>query len=185
LFAEEFVVLDAESPLWVAARPLLDVALRLDQQGDAYLWHGWQKSYLETFLHGLPAHCSLLVGVWQAGEDASVQAEELVLGSICEVKEGEVCTLQTFTALSDPSLPPVQQLEPGYQHAFGLMRVVSSQVAPVAWALFTDKHTWDEWLFAEGEGEQHVDKGETLLTFAREGRCVLLGSQATHQHHHV
>lgn len=39
---EELVVLDAESTLWKAVRPLLDVALRLEQDG-AYVWHGWNK----------------------------------------------------------------------------------------------------------------------------------------------
>jgi hypothetical protein len=183
VLAEEFVVLDGESPLWIASRSLLDIALRLDQQED-YVWHGWKRSHMNAFLQKLPKHCSLLVGVWQEG-NGQEQTESLVLGVVCEVRDGEVCSLRTFSSLVDESLPETQQLEPGYQHALELMRVAREQVAPVAWALFTDKYTWDEWLFAEKEGEQDIDKGELLAVFASEGRCVLMGSQAAHYHHHL
>jgi hypothetical protein len=50
-------------------------------------------------------------------------------------------------------------------------------VAPVAWALFMEKSAWDEWLFAGGDDSAVIDKGELLATFARQGRCVLLGGQ--------
>ena len=49
------------------------------------------------------------------------------------------------------------------------MRVVRLQVAPVEWALFIDKVTWDEWLFADGADGSVIDKGELLISFARRG----------------
>ena len=184
MLAEEFVVVDGASPLWATARPLLDVALQLEQQDDSHVWHGWTKRQIVAFLQRLPTHCSLLVGVWQ--EEGQTQSETVKLGCVCEVKNGEVCSLRTFAALDDGTLPPVEQLEPGYQHALAIMRVVRGQVAPVAWALFTDKRTWDEWLFAEGADGHAIDKGELLAELARQGRCVLMGSQtAKHPHHHA
>ena len=43
MLAEELVVIDGDSQLWRAARPLLDIALRLEQNGDTSSWHGWSK----------------------------------------------------------------------------------------------------------------------------------------------
>ncbi|GCE21005.1 hypothetical protein [Dictyobacter kobayashii] len=182
MFAEEFVVVDATSPLWNAARPFLDIALRIEQQDDSYLWHGWNKASIDAFLQKLPPHCSLMLGVWQV--DAAQEQETLWLGCICEVVDGAVCSLRTFVALEDSRLPAIAQLEPGYIHAQELIRVTKGQVAPVAWALFTDKTTWDEWLLAADADGQPTDKGEALAALARQGRCVLLGSQVTHHPHH-
>ena len=185
MLAEDLVVLDGESPLWSAVRPLLEAALLLEQRDDSYAWHGWKKGQIDRFLQRLPEHCSLLVGVWQE-EGMQAQQEELVLGCVCEVMAGEVCSIRTFAALTDQSLPPVEQLEPGYQHALDLMRAARLEVAPVAWALFTDKVTWDEWLFSKGDentGVHEIDKGTLLAAFASQGRCVLMGSQSA-QHHH-
>src|SRR6266568_48005 len=71
----------------------------------------------------------------------------------------------------------VKHLEPGFEDAFEIIRVARAQVAPVAWGLFTDKTTWDEWLFASNGDEGVIDKGELLASFARKGRCVLLSSE--------
>lgn len=192
VLAEELSVLDADAPLWEPARPLLQAAFRLEQSDATSVWHGWQKRQIDAFLRALPAHCTLLVGVWETildeDEPAFQGREALVLGFVCEVVNGEVCSLRTFEALKDASLPPITELEPGFEHARELMRVVKAQIAPVAWALFTDKVTWDEWLFAEEREEREeretdiIDKGELLAELARQGRCVLMGAQAT-QHH--
>jgi len=196
---EELVVLDADSPLWNAARPLLAIALQIEQQDEGYSWHGWHKREITTFLKGLPAHCALLVGVWEGNEGGTGEedqgmaahgehvemaqpAETLVLGCVCEVIEGEVHSIRTFDALVDAELPPVAQLEPGIQHALELIHVTKKQVAPVAWALFTDKATWDEWLFTENASEDASAKGELLAALALQGRCVLLGNQTAHYH---
>jgi hypothetical protein len=179
VLADELSVIDADSRLWSAARPLLDNALRLEQQDETYIWHGWRKSQVNAFLQSLPVHCTLLVGVWGTSEE---DREQLILGCACEVVEGEICTIRTFEALADPDLPSVHELEPGFEHALALMRVARISIAPVAWALFTDKTTWDEWLFAAGEDEGEIDKGTVLASFAQQGRCVLLGSQASHHH---
>jgi hypothetical protein len=111
-----------------------------------------------------------------------LEGEQLVLGVACEVVEGEVCSIRTFEALREAGLKPTEQLEPGIDDALEIMRVVKMQVAPVAWGLFTDKATWDEWLFASGEDGGSIDKGELLASFARRGRCVLLGSRTAHHH---
>lgn len=189
MLAEELSVLDADAPLWNAARSLLDSAFRLEQNAETYSWHGWNKQQIDRFLQGLPAHCTLLVGVWDTiadEEEASgaviTDREALVLGVVGEVVRGEVCSLRTFEALNDASLPSVQALEPGFEHARELMRSVKAQIAPVAWALFTDKATWDEWLFTTGNDGGSIDKGELLAELARQGRCVLMGTQ-TIQHH--
>jgi len=179
VLAEEFAIIDPEAALWNAVRPLLDSALRLEREEKSYTWHGWRKDFIEAFLKHLPAHCALLVGVWDAlgvsGEaDDAQEREVLALGCICEVREGEICSLRTFEALADTDLPPARELEPGYQHAVELMRAARMQVAPVAWALFTDRATWNEWLFAED------DKGELLASLAQQGHCVLMGSQTSH-----
>ncbi len=187
MLAEELLVLDAGALLWQTVRPLLDAALRLEQKDNTYSWHGWNKQQINAFLQGLPQHCTLLVGVWETLVDedekpgTALEHESLVVGFVCEVVDGEVHSLRTFEALNDVSLPSVQELEPGFEHAQKLMRVVKNQVAPVAWALFTDKTTWDEWLFAEGEDGDVIDKGELLASLARRGRCVLMGTQTAHQ----
>jgi hypothetical protein len=185
VFAEEFLVCDADSALWQDARSLLNIALNLEQQDEQYRWHGWQKQHIAAFLQGLPPHCTLLVGVWET--DASAHEEELgqerlLLGIICEVVKGEICSVRTFEALSDPNLPAIEALEPGFEHARELLRVTKMQVAPVAWAIFTDQTTWQEWLLAESADEQIFDKGELLASLARQGRCVLMGSRAMHHH---
>ncbi len=189
MLAEELSVLDADAPLWNAARSLLDIAFRLEQNAETYSWHGWNKRQIDRFLQSLPAHCTLLVGVWEPitdGEEASgavtPDRDALVLGFVGEVVRGEVCSVRTFEALNDASLPSVQALEPGFEHARELMRSVKTQIASVAWALFTDKATWDEWLFASGDDGGFIDKGALLAELARQGRCVLMGTQ-TIQHH--
>ena len=136
---------------------------------------------MEAFLKRLPQHCTLLAGTWQTtpGEHGGEEREKLVLGVVCEVLAAEVRSVRTFTAFVADGLPPVEQLEPGFEHARTLMQIVSKQVAPVAWALFTDKPTWDEWLLTAGDDGGAIDKGELLASFAREGRCVLI-SQSPH-----
>ena|SRR5258708_2237917 len=185
MLAEEVSVLDADSPLWLAARPLLDAAFRLEQNDDTYSWYGWSKRSINAFLKRLPAHCSLVVGVWDtipATEDSTAEQELLVLGCVCEVVEGEIRTIHTFESFTDVGLSPVKELEPGFEHALEIMRVVRMKVAPVAWALFTDKATWNEWAFASNEAIGMIDKGELLASLAQQGRCVLLGNQAVHYH---
>ena len=94
MLAEELVVIDGDSQLWRAARPLLDVALRLEQNDDSYSWHGWSKEHMNTFLKGLPPLCSLVLGVWETvpglEDEGGQDREELRLGVVCEVVEGEV-----------------------------------------------------------------------------------------------
>lgn len=183
MLAEELIVVDATSPLWNTARPLLDIALKIEQQNGSFSWHGWQKESIDTFLQSLPAHCVLIAGVWQ--EDATREQESLWLGCILEVREGAVYSVRTFTALEDAGLPPVAQLEPGFAHAQELLQLVKSSIAPVAWALFTDKTTWDEWLLADKDEQQYIDKGQLLSSLAQQGRCVLLGNQVSHHRHHL
>ena len=91
MLAEELIVIDPDSPLWSAARPYLDIALRLEQNDDNYSWHGWHKHQIEQFLKSLPSRCSLVIGVWEmvSGEGAALDHEPLVLGVACEVVEGE------------------------------------------------------------------------------------------------
>lgn len=179
MLAEELTVLDVDSALWRAARPLLDAALLLEQNETSYSWYGWNKQQVDVFLKELPAKSSLVVGVWEvvAEEGAKAVHELLTLGVVCEVVEGEVHSVRTFEALSDVGLNASEQLEPGIEDALEIMRVVNAEVAPVAWALFTDKATWDEWLFAHGDDGGAMNKGELLASLARQGRCVLLGSQ--------
>ena len=187
MFAKEFIVLDADSHWWTPMRPLLEAALQL-AQSDAS-WYGWNKQQIHTFLHQLPPHCSLLIGVWNTQEEHDEARDVLVLGCICEVVTGEVRTIHTFEALYAAhsseaiDLPPLEQLEPGYEHGLALMRATRKQVAPVAWALFTDKTTWDEWLCSVPDDGKIVDKGEQLAKLARQGRCVLMGSQTSAYHH--
>jgi hypothetical protein len=188
VFAEELLALDADSSLWLPVRPLLDAALRLSQSDESYSWHGWSKRQINDFLRKLPSHCSLVAAIWEseAGEETGsmLEPEQLLLGVVCEVVEGEIASLRTFEALTAAGLKPVQQLEPGIEDALEIMRQAKAQVAPVAWALFTDRITWNEWLLAAGDEEGGViDKGSLLTSFAAKGRCVLMGSQAARHHH--
>jgi len=184
VLAEELPIIDADSPLWIAVRSLLDVALQLDQHDNSYCWHGWTKEQITTFLQGLPPHCTLLVGVWETIGDEydSQEKETLRVGCVCEVVQGVISSLRTFEALPVTGLLPVNQLEPGIEHALEIMRITRMQVAPVAWALFTDKTTWDEWIFAESGDSTRLDKGKALTLLARQGRCVLKGNQTKHHH---
>ncbi|MFL5625599.1 MAG: hypothetical protein ACJ788_08385 [Ktedonobacteraceae bacterium] len=185
MLTEELLVLDADAVLWRAARALLDVALQIEQRDEAYSWHGWHKQLMEAFLKQLPIRCSLVLGVWETGldSDTTTGQEELWLGLVCEVVNGEVCSLRTFEALTEVGLKPVKQIEPGIEDVMEVMHLVKTHVAPVAWALFTDKATWDEWLFTEADDGKCIDKGKLLGKFARQGRCVIMGSQAAHSHH--
>jgi hypothetical protein len=186
LLAEELLVIDGDSPLFRPLRPLLDVALRLDQHDGVYSWHGWNKSQIEHFLGLLPSICSLVVGVWENNAEDGVAAEhdKLALGCVCEVRGGEVRTIRTFESLTGAGLKAVDQLEPGIEDALEIMRAART-VAPVAYALFIEKAAWDEWLFVRRDDGGVIDKGQALASIARQGRCVLMGSQvATHHHMH-
>jgi len=185
VLAEELLVLDADAVLWRAARALLDIALQIEQRDETYSWHGWHKQSMEAFLKQLPTQCSLILGVWETGLDDNTTTgqEELWLGLVCDVINGEVCSIRTFEALTEVGLKPVKQIEPGFEDVMEIMHLVRTHVAPVAWALFTDKATWNEWLFTESDDETRIDKGELLGKFARQGRCVIMGSQATQSHH--
>ncbi len=196
MLAEDFIVFDANSPSWSAIRPYVEAALRLEQNEGPSIWHGWDKQQIDAFLQRLPSPCSLLIAVWETegtverdgrGLDPSLDGgqstrEVLILGCVCEVVAGEVRSIRTFESLQDDDLPPLRELEPGYQHAFELMRVVRRLVAPVAWGLFTDKQTWNEWIFTEDNDGITVDKGKLLTELAQQGRCVLMGSQISHHH---
>jgi hypothetical protein len=175
MISEELVVLDGNSALWKAARPLLVAALRLDRRDDGYSWHGWNKEQIGVFLKQLPSRCSLVLGVWEIvpGTSGIEECENLIIGLVCEVVDGSISSVRTFESLV---LKSVERLEPGIQDALEVMRQARMQVAPVAWALFIDKVTWETWLFAEGVDGAIIDKGELLASFVRQGRCVLLGS---------
>jgi len=184
VLAEELVVLDAASPLWRTASPLLDAVLKLEQCDENYSLHGWNKQQMSSFLERLPQKCSLVVGVWEtalAGDDA-MGHEALVVGVVCEVVAGEVQTIRTFDALNEAGLKLSGSLEPGIDDAIEIMSAARIQVAPVAWALYTDKATWDEWLFGNSDEKGVVDKGEALAEYVRQGRCVIMGSQTVHYH---
>lgn len=182
MLAEELLVLDGDSLLWHAARPLLEVALRLERNDDSYAWHGWNKQQIVTFLKQLPERCSLVVGVWETipEEESAPEREVLVLGMVCEIVEGEVRSIRTFQALTAAGLKPVKELEPGVEDALEIMRMTRMLVAPVAWALFIEKSAWSEWVFGNGDDDTVIDKGDLLAAFEHQGRCVLMGSQAAH-----
>lgn len=188
MLTEDFVIVDVHSPSWGAVRPYVEAALQLEQDEGSAVWHGWHKPQVDAFLRGLPSPCSLLVAVWET-EDAVEYAgkgqdprEVLVLGCVCEVVAGEVRSVRTFESLQGDDLPPLEELEPGFEHAFELLHVVRRLVAPVAWGLFTDRQTWHELVFSAGNDGIVVDKGELLTELAQQGRCVLMGSQTTHHH---
>ncbi len=177
MLAEELQVVNADAPSWQAVRPILSIALLLERD-DAHVWHGWNKAQIVALLNSLPAHCTLIAGVWSGAENEQ-QEERVVFSCVCEIVNGNVQTVRTFEALTGVDLPTLDNLEPGFEHALEIMRVVRLTIAPVAWALFTDKNTWDEWMYT---GDEHVaDKGKLLTSFARQGRCVLMGSQ-TQEH---
>lgn len=184
MLAEELVVIDGDSQLWSAARPLLDVALRLEQNDESYSWHGWRKEQMNTFLKDLPPLCSLVLGVWETvpglENEGGQDREELRLGVVCEVVEGEVRSIRTFEALTAVGLKPIDALEPGIDDALEIMQAARTQVAPVVWALFLEKAAWDAWLFAEECDRAIIDKGDVLASLARQGSCVILGSRAAH-----
>jgi hypothetical protein len=182
LLAEEFIVLDSDSPLWLSTRPLLDIALRFDQNDETYSWNGWNKQQIRNFLSSLPQRCSLVVGVWETipEKDGSPEYENLVIGFVCEIIDGEVCSIRTFDAFAIAGLRPSKQLEPGVDDAREIIRLTEQHVALVSWALFIEKSTWDEWLFTAGDHGNVIDKGELLATLARQGRCVLMGRQTVH-----
>ncbi len=182
MLAQELEVLDADSPLWEQGRPLLNAALLLEQQNDRFVWHGWTKQQIVQFLAGLPSPCCLVVGVWETEtqQERAIGGERLVLGLICEVVAGEVRSLRTFEALRAAGLRAVDELEPGYEDGIAIMRAAHALVAPVAWALFTDRRTWYEWVLSEAEPGMALDKGEALAALARQGRCVLMGNRTTH-----
>lgn len=185
MLADELMIIDGDSPLWEAARPLLNAALRLERNEDTYTWHGWDKQQIAAFLQGLPSSCSLVAGVWQIipGEEGRPEREDLVLGLVCEVAEGSIRTIRTFEALAAAGLRALDQLEAGIDDALEIIRAASALVAPVAWALFIEKEAWDEWVCAAGENGAVIDKGEALAALARQGRCVILGNQAAPAHH--
>lgn len=188
MLAEELTVLDVDSPLWSTARPLLDAALLIEQNDETFSWHGWDKRQINQFLASLPLQSTLVVGVWDTFQEEGeatgdrTERELLTIGIVCEVLHGVVQSIRTFNALSNVGLKPVAQLEPGIEDATEILRVVSTAVAPVAWAFFTDRATWNEWVFVDGDENHSINKGELLATFARQGRCVLLGGQTAHHH---
>jgi hypothetical protein len=183
LIAEKCMIIDSVSPLWLSASHLLDVAVRLDQNGETYSWNGWNKQQIRDFLNSLPERSCLVVGVWEtiSETEGSPEGEKLVIGLICEVINGEVSSLRTFDVLTISGLKPSNQLEPGIDDAQEIIRLTEKHVAPVAWALFTEKSTWDEWLFTGGGEGIVLDKGQQLTAFAHQGRCVLMGSQTKHK----
>lgn len=184
MIAETLQVIDAKSALGLALRPLIDAALRLENNDTGYVWHGWDKHSIEAFLQSLPAKCCLVVGVWESlppVEGEVFGEEHLALGCACGVLAGEIQVIYSFEALAGAGLKPVAQLEPGLPDALEIMRAAKKIIAPVAWALFTDRDTWNEWVY--GGDERQADKAEQLVALARQGRCVLLGSQAGHARH--
>nr|BBH95867.1 hypothetical protein KTA_40660 [Thermogemmatispora argillosa] len=192
MLAQEVAVFDGDSPLWERARALLNAALLLEEHDESYVWHGWTRSQIEAFLQGLPSPCSLVVAVWQAAmpEQAATQtreatAERLLLGLVCEVVGGEIRSIRTFDSLRTAGLKAVDELEPGYEDGLAILRAAHTLVAPVAWALFTDWQTWNEWLLGSAEeqsSERAVDKGALLTALVQAGRCVLLGTQTAHRY---
>jgi hypothetical protein len=180
VFAEELVVLDGEGELWQQARPLLEAALRLEQNADTSVWHGWQKGQVRAFLQTLPSPSSLVVGVWDTLPASSTREAQdtLVLGIICEVVAGTVRSICTFDSLVAAGLKPVDELQIGMEDALEIMHYTRRRIAPVAWALFIERSAWDEWLFAAPKIGGALDKGELLGNLAQKGRCVLMGNSA-------
>lgn len=178
MLAEELQIFNGEGVLWERARPLLEAALRLENSGEGYVWHGWQEEQVSRFLGELPSPCSLVVGVWDTLSDEQGERDMLALGIVCEVVQGIVSSISTFERLVAAGLKPLAELEIGIEDALDIMHYARRQVAPVAWALFIERTAWDEWLFASAEDGGALDKGELLDALAQKGRCVLMGSQA-------
>jgi len=179
LLAKDFVVFDSDSPLWLPVSTLLDIALCFDQNDETFSWNGWRKQPIRDFLNSLPSPSSLVAGVWETipEKEGSPECEKLVVGLVCEIIDGGVSSIRTFDALTVGGLKSSNQLEPGIDDAREIIRQTEMLVAPVVWALFTEKSTWDEWLFANLDESTAVDKGQQLATFTQQGRCVLMGSQ--------
>ena len=179
MIAEELIVIDSDSPLWLSTLPIFGSVLRFVQNKEVYLWNGWNKQQIQSFLNSLPSRSSLVAGVWEtkAEIEGSHEYEKLIIGLVCEVIDGEISSIRTFDALTVVGLKPSNELEPGIDDAREIIRYSEMLVAPVAWALFLEKTTWDEWLFANVDESTAVDKEQQLATFAQQGRCVLIGSQ--------
>ena len=179
MIAEELIVIDSDSPLWLSTIPIFEDVLRFVQDKEVYLWNGWSKQQIQSFLNSLPSRSSLVVGVWEtkAEKEGKHEYEKLVIGLVCEVIDGEVISIRTFDALTVEGPKPSNRLEPGIDDAREIIGYSEILVAPVAWALFMEKSTWGEWLFANVDESTAVDKGQQLATFAQQGRCVLMGSQ--------
>lgn len=183
MLAQELVIVDGDMPEWESVRPLVDSALRLEQSQKSASWHGWTKEQIDTFLKQLPPHCTLLLGVWETRIDERTAQERdlLVLGCACEVVDGSISSVRTVASLVESNGPSLEELEPSFEHAYTLMQSAKRQIAPVAWALFTDRATWNEWVYTESENGEEIDKGELLAALARQGRCVLMGNQTAHK----
>lgn len=179
MLAEEFKVIDSDSTLWLSSNSLLDIVRRFEEQNEAYSWNGWNNQQIRNFLQSLPARSSIVVGVWEtiAEKDGSAESEKLVIGLICEVIHGEVYSIRTFDALSSDGLKPSNQLEPGIDDARKIILYTEKLVAPVAWALFTEKTTWDELLFSSVDNGTVVDKAQQLAALIHQGRCVIMGNK--------
>src|SRR5260370_17647619 len=88
------------------------------------------------------------------------EREELALGVVCEVVNGEVHSICTFQALTSAGLKP--ELELGFDDALELMRATRGLVAPVPWSLFMTKSALVEWIFACGHDRALLFKVERL-----------------------
>ncbi len=179
MIAEEFMVIDDSSPLWQSCSSLMDVALRIDGSDDGYSWNGWNKQQIRNFLHSLPSKSSIVLGVWEmsCGKEHYSEREELAIGLVFEVIDGDVYSVRTFDALKADGLKPSNQLEAGIDDAREIIRHAEKVVAPVAWALFLEKTTWDEWLFETIDIDAQADKAQQLEVMTNQGRCVILGSK--------
>jgi hypothetical protein len=179
LLAKEFIVFDSDSALWLPVSTLLEIAQRFDQNDETFSWNGWRKQPIRDFLNSLPSPSSIVAGVWETipEKEGSPECENLVIGLICEIINGKVFSVRTFDALTVGGLKSANQLEPGIEDAREIIRQTEKLVAPVAWAIFTEKSAWDELLFAGEEDGIVVGKGQQLTTFTSQGRCVLMGSQ--------
>ena len=180
LLAKEFRVIDETSPLWMCCSSLLDIAMCFDHSDETYSWNGWSKQQIRNFLQALPSRSSIVVGVWDTlcEKEGDTKREELVIGLVCEVINGEVHSIRTFDALNVDGLKPSDGLEPGIDDAREIILHTERAVAPVAWALFMEKSTWDEWLFASADENAVLEKGPQLIELAHQGRCVLMRSKA-------
>jgi hypothetical protein len=120
-----------------------------------------------------------VVGVWETiSENAGIaESERMVIGLICEVIHGEVHSIRTFDALSANGLKPSNQLEPGVDDAREIILYTEKLVAPVSWAFFTEKTTWDALLFSSVDNGTMVDKAQQLAALIHQGRCVIMGNK--------